>query len=1205
MRIVRLINRILGSAILALFLVAEVHALPPSRPGLVDPYTLSYRTTGLQIPATPKKIREYRRSVTLNGKYPLLRKNVTSTKSASAKPRAIDPSAGTSVRPLVLLIDFDDRPSSPTVAGKSVFESLFFGSGASDLSVRNYWNEVSYGRFSVSGTSSDINPGTATSTGWLWAGTDFATTIDSYSFIADFNVDNIRTLISDAVAYLASQGADFSPYVRSSDGTFNAVILVHPGYGQEDSGGAGIDPYSHTAGISPIATAQGNIVDYTIVPSIQYYSDPTPDTNPADDPRIGAGVIVHEMGHLLGLPDLYPTGGSGQAGGDFSGAGVFDLMAYGMWGSNLLVRADNPAHLSAWSKYFLGWLQPALRSSTGSRTLQPVEILAEADKVYSNTSADPTQYFLLENRQVTSTLGAWLFDQALPGAGILIWQIDESIIANNFDNNAVNSNSEFRGVYVKEADGFYDLADPIVGAGANDRAIYFGDSPDYFLDSSQRFNRSSPSGLVNSSPIVDNTFTSHPYDYGAQVEMALFSRGSTNTMTYFLDLSGGGTSVASWKTFNDNTTRKYPLDNTQSRAPMRSNDILSIAFDSGNNVWMGSSDQGIYRFLGTEFDFINTLRGLPGPGSGAPTGATVAKIQSMAFEGSTGSMWVGTDQGLYKMRDSGSGFRVKFSLTESLSGYQRLPSGAGSIQGFVVRGGFLFGDASFAMKYAATPVGLIRIDDQDSDTGPVEGISVILTGDGSGNCTAIALDDNGTPEAAADDILWAGFENGELWRSLLPSEGGSSTADPFVKSSDFKKMFTLSGSKVTALAVDGIGRLWIGTNNSGVQVLDLVEQVDPSLPNLRNPFDFNNSGNLETAAFLDESRGLASNSVTGIAFQASSDPEVLAWFSHTPSAGGVGDPTGGVSRFDANAANDNTTAVDERVTIFRPESGVAPENQVNGPASRYVSCAAADSAGNMWFGTTVSDAQGVSRYGNAGIISLDSSLYLNTSAVATITLQDDGLNTDPGTREQKAVVVTSGSDPAGIIVILVETDVDTGVFQGQFGFANGPSQQGASPPLIMVVNKDTVTVTYVDADPPGVRTASATWSNIYPFDDTLWIPGGCFIATAAYGSPMAPDVRIFRLFRDGVLMNTRIGRAFVSLYYRFSPPLAEAISGSPALRFAVRCALAPFSLFASFAVGTDAAGKALLAFLLAAGIGGASCAALRGRGTDRGKAKQP
>jgi len=67
----------------------------------------------------------------------------------------------------------------------------------------------------------------------------------------------------------------------------------------------------------------------------------------------------------------------------------------------------------------------------------------------------------------------------------------------------------------------------------------------------------------------------------------------------------------------------------------------------------------------------------------------------------------------------------------------------------------------------------------------------------------------------------------------------------------------------------------------------------------------------------------------------------------------------------------------------------------------------------------------------------------------------------------------------------------------------------------------------------------------------------CFIATAAYGTPLAPEVDWLRRWRDDFLLKSRMGRYFIRAYYRFSPPIAKIIGSSTPLKIFTKCFLIP------------------------------------------------
>lgn len=124
-----------------------------------------------------------------------------------------------------------------------------------------------------------------------------------------------------------------------------------------------------------------------------------------------------------------------------------------------------------------------------------------------------------------------------------------------------------------------------------------------------------------------------------------------------------------------------------------------------------------------------------------------------------------------------------------------------------------------------------------------------------------------------------------------------------------------------------------------------------------------------------------------------------------------------------------------------------------------------------------------------------------------------------------------------------------------------------------------------------VRSYNSTARSFASADASAMIPAasgggsggssGCFIATAAYGSYMEPEVMALRQFRDELMLTNAPGRWLVSLYYEYSPPLAAYISDRPALRAMTRAALAPVV----YTVKSPASALAAIFFTLALALG--------------------
>jgi len=342
----------------------------------------------------------------------------------------------------VILINFND---TTTTFNSSDFNTLLFGTGNSSL--KDYYQEVSYGNLTVNGTVY----------GWVTAsyGHDYYGTNDAQGWD-----QHPGDLVYEAVQ-AADSTVDFSQYDSDGDCYVDVVVVVHQGQGEEASDNP-TDIWSHRWSLSsayaygysnwgayitndPCSSNSSQYVivdDYTLQPEL-LGSDMTT-----------VGVFAHELGHVLGLPDLYDTDASSE------GIGQWSLMAAGAW-NFVSLPGDSPAHLDAWSKYFLGWITPQHVTATlVNHAIASVETTADV-YLFLNGSATTGEYFLIANRQ---RIG---FDQALPAGGLLVWHIDTDVINANLGANTVNAEECYPpgpscaqrhyGVSLVQADGLWQL----------------------------------------------------------------------------------------------------------------------------------------------------------------------------------------------------------------------------------------------------------------------------------------------------------------------------------------------------------------------------------------------------------------------------------------------------------------------------------------------------------------------------------------------------------------------------------------------------------------------------------------------------------------------------------------------------------------------------------------------------------------------------
>ncbi|KAL3769000.1 hypothetical protein ACHAW5_007826 [Stephanodiscus triporus] len=243
-------------------------------------------------------------------------------------------------------------------------------------------------------------------------------------------------------------GFDFTEFDLDDNGALDGLGILHSGFGAEYGGvdchGAPSENriWSHKGGMDEWTSspeAGGEVVRVNRF----YVSSSLRGVCHSNIVRMG--VIVHELGHSFGLPDLYDETFDGK------GLGAYDFMSetWGWDGSGMY-----PPKLSAWSKVFLGWAKVEVIAYDGTYELKSS---TTSNTVYKIEAGYPEgEYLLIENRQPTG------YDIMMEGGGLAIYHIDDKAVAQN--NRGYPSsqsdwprNGKHYQVALLAADGNYDL----------------------------------------------------------------------------------------------------------------------------------------------------------------------------------------------------------------------------------------------------------------------------------------------------------------------------------------------------------------------------------------------------------------------------------------------------------------------------------------------------------------------------------------------------------------------------------------------------------------------------------------------------------------------------------------------------------------------------------------------------------------------------
>jgi M6 family metalloprotease-like protein len=332
----------------------------------------------------------------------------------------------------LILVEFPDAPATYDSVD---FEMIMNQPGYTHLnydntgSFRDFYQEISYGQFLP---VSEV-------TNWITAPHHH----DYYAYSDPNGYNHVKELVRAMVDSMEASGFDWALYDNDGDGYVDALNLLHQGAGAEQGDHSNI--WSHKWSLGSLAVQYDGVTinSYTMNPEIQ------------SGQIVAIGVLSHEFGHALGLPDLYDT--------DYSstGAGKLALMGSGSWGTS----GNSPWYPSTmvgWCKNELGWVD-IIEIGNDQDNISIQQSYSNNDIIRVNHQQIPEEYWLIENRQKVGS------DTLMPTPGLAIWHINDDIAQGWGPNN----NEPYYGVGLEQADGLFALEN---GGPSNGGDVYPGDT---------------------------------------------------------------------------------------------------------------------------------------------------------------------------------------------------------------------------------------------------------------------------------------------------------------------------------------------------------------------------------------------------------------------------------------------------------------------------------------------------------------------------------------------------------------------------------------------------------------------------------------------------------------------------------------------------------------------------------------------------------